>query len=124
YEGGTGGVMSMSDRVFHGLLDQLPGGASVTGSGCAWSRDGRVAFTYHAPASFQEGLAIFDAQGRLIRDIALNEPATIAGWLPDGSGIVMWYAFAEEPAQSWVMMTDGTVKALPFAADEVLGFVP
>ncbi|HEY7802048.1 MAG TPA: hypothetical protein VIE40_05185, partial [Dehalococcoidia bacterium] len=100
------------------------GGAGATAGGCAWAADGRVAFTYHAPASFQDGLAIFDAEGRLVRDIALNEPAAIAGWLPDGSGVVLWYAAAEERPRSWAMMTDGTVRELPFAADYVLALLP
>jgi len=132
YDGGPGGVFLVGSRdpgAFINLTGRL-GGAAVMAASCAWSADGaRVAFSYWRRAIGQPdsgGIAIFSVDGSLVRDIALMDPhMRIAGWLPDGSGVITSSA-AGEGVYSAAVLVDGTTRRLPAALEmhEVQAVLP
>jgi Tol biopolymer transport system component len=85
-------------------LTQLPLGCDTIGaSSPSWSPNGsRIAF------ACDQAIASADGDGRNLSPLGSAESATLA-WAPDGSQIVFSEQSGDQPAQLFVMNSDGTV---------------
>ncbi len=92
------------------------------GSGCAWSPDGRIAFSYIGEGLSQH-VAVLD-RGRKLA--ALLDGGPVVGWLPDGSGVIFRAVPNPlEPQDRYrVWNTGGYPVRLPVDADQILAIVP
>lgn len=51
--------------------------------------------------------------------VSPDDGLLMAGWLPDGSGVVATWSVGEERPHSWIQLLDGTTRSLPFDAETV-----
>jgi hypothetical protein len=122
YDLGNAGILSPDDRVYHDLTAQL--GAGIGTTGCAWRADGALAVSYRR-ADDSAGVAFFAPDGSLLRDVPhFWHYASVAGWLADGSGVIATWQDPDATSHTGIVLTDGTTRSLPFAADQVLAVLP
>ncbi len=107
--------------------------AKIFASWCGWGPDGEVAMLYASDNGAPLHVSVFDAAFRFQRDIEVTLPSsevaplasTQLSWLPDGSGFVVQHYSdpAADPDDS-VLLQDGSVRSLSFAAGRVAGSIP
>ena len=95
--------------------------------GCAWSDSGDLAVPYMRPDNYAEvWIAILDADYQVIyeSDVIANF-SVLAGWLPDGSGVVFnrWQQQEGRPLPPAIFDFERGIVELPFEADQVLAVI-
>jgi len=105
----------------------LPDALVIDTRGCAWAPDGTLAIAYHAPDDFRTStIAIV---GPAFEVLAESEPVAdlidLAGWLPDGSGVVFnrWQAQEGVPLAPGIYEPAAGLRDLPFQADAIVAIM-
>jgi hypothetical protein len=128
-----GGVWLVeADTLARRRIDTLAGNG-VEGIGCVVSGHEDVAVAYQQPISGAERLTVTVSQGAgpgaASATFALPDPYTkVEAWLPDGAGLIVsgyppCVPCGERDPSTAVLLVDGAVRSLPFAAGQVLGVI-
>lgn len=120
---------SAFEPLIHRVTVDKPGDVPtvVVPTACAWSADGRVAISYDNEHSGRRAITVFDTKGAQLSQVGIDDAFAIAGWLPDGNGVIRGVEDEEDErllGQNLALLLDGSFRSLPFSPARVLAVIP